>query len=193
MNTQDTEKSVSLPWFPGFYNSILDHWMDSEIEQEAEAAGKDTGEMMDSYDAHEAMAQMTAAWVEQFAKTTGIRLRFEELNSPREYNFTTDRAFALVPLSEVHRIEPARHTEHFAKVLREWFKSGDGFISFYDSEPDGECWQKPVEEWDHNQLSALVAAYVLQSMTPEEIDESVSMAPEVYERAQDGWKAEAAQ
>ena len=43
MTTQDTEKSVSLPWFPGFYNSILDHWMDSEIEQEAEAAGKDTG------------------------------------------------------------------------------------------------------------------------------------------------------
>jgi hypothetical protein len=189
MTTQDTEKSVSLPWFPGFYHSILDHWIDSEIEQEAETTGKDVCDLLDGYDTSEVMREMSAAWVEQFAKATGIRLRFEELNSPREYNFTTDRAFALIPLSEVHRIEPARHSEEFRQVLREWFKSRDGFISFYDSEPDGECWQKPVEEWDHNQLSALVAAYVLQSMTPEEIDEDVSMAPAVYECAQYGWKA----
>ena len=79
---------------------------------------------------------------------------FEAMSSPREYNFTTDRLFCDVPLDVMQglrdRTDPALLAQQFASA----FTSRDGFRSFYSPiVPD-----KPLEDWDHNELAQLLVA-----------------------------------
>ena len=89
-----------------------------------------------------------------------IGLRFEEMTSPREYNFTTDRLFGLVPLKvmrELFKRSAAERHVTLHKVIRERFTSRSGFISFYPT--DLRTWiKKPLREWDSNELGTLLWA-----------------------------------
>ena len=81
-----------------------------------------------------------------------VGLTFEEVESPREYNFVTDRIFAKIEHPERLDFKQATMT----KIAKERFTSGPGFISHYD--PDWTTWG-PTSTWDHNQLeTALLAA-----------------------------------
>jgi hypothetical protein len=192
MKIQD-KLEVALPFFGGFYNSELSDLMDREIEQEAEFNGKEVEYLHDIYNYQKAMEAISKGWVQAFSKETGIPLEYGDLSSPKEYNFTTDRVFAFIPVSEVLKLESIRATEEFKTFIREWFTSYDGFMSFYDNDPESDNWQRPVVEWDHNELSALLAAFVLRNhgdkdkFLMELFDNS-----EVYEAAQYGWEAEPA-
>ena len=80
------------------------------------------------------------------------------MTSPREYNFTTDRIFANVSLDDIKKLFAARLSQWGIESLQESidneFKSRSGFSSFYDD----FCteWQdKPIENWDCNELSIL--------------------------------------
>ena len=57
-----------------------------------------------------------------------------------------------------------RESDEFAAVLEDMFTSHDGFIPYYPNKPDAGVWLKPVEEWDHNQLQALIRAYVIKEV-----------------------------
>ena len=188
MTTQEKAQSVALPWFPGFYNTELEAVIDSELEQQAEYGGEELEAVFDRYNFQAGMVSIAQEWVEAFARRAKVRLQFEQMESPKEYNFRTDRAFALIDPEEVKRIEPARHSEAFAQVLADWFSSCDGFCSFYSNDPDGKEWQKPVEQWDHNQLSALLAAYVMQSQDGEELRDRLFYDVAESEAAAAGWK-----
>ena len=153
---------VSLPFFSGFYESDLSYMMDREIENEAEHNGKEVEWLWERYDFQSAMLAIARGWTKAFADETGIPVEFKDVASPKEYNFTTDRVFALIPLAEVKKLEPLRHSEEFKTILKQWFTSYDGFIPFYANDPDDEDWQNPIEEWDHNKLSALLVAKILR-------------------------------
>lgn len=84
---------------------------------------------------------------------------FEELTSPRFYNFETDRIFARVSESALREIFDRLNDEapdHLADTFRELFTSRAGFASFYDNEVP----EKDLAEWDHNELYALLCAWV---------------------------------
>lgn len=181
-------QSVALPWFPGFYNTELEAVIDQELEQQAEYGGEELEAVFDRYNFQAGMMAIAQEWVEAFARRAKVRLQFEQMESPKEYNFRTDRAFALIDPEEVKRIEPARHSEAFAQVLADWFTSRDGFYSFYSNTPDGKEWQKPVEGWDHNQISALLAAYVMQTQDGERLRERLLYDVAESEAAAAGWK-----
>lgn len=152
--------------FSGFYNSVHDSECDYALEQLFSDANGNAlgGAFEDAWDAvkwsrvHE---QYAKAYAEQFAEEFKLgKIRFDELNSPREYNFTTDRIFVHVGRAAVRRIWRAVDRERFAAHCRDAFTSRSGFSSFYD--PDYREWGY-VDTWDHNQLGALLQVWADQN------------------------------
>jgi hypothetical protein len=98
---------------------------------------------------------------------------FAEMTSPREYNFQTDRIFATITDEAVQamfsRSESDNH-KTLAEVIRNRFTSYDGFMSHYPN--DLESWlEKPLEDWDHNEVGTLLLACVeLQGITRDKME-----------------------
>jgi hypothetical protein len=85
-------------------------------------------------------------------------LKFESLESPKYYNFSTDRIFAEIDLEELRDIRFNKvDFATFEKHAKEMFTSRDGFASFYD--PDISTWGD-FDDWDHNQYTCLIEAYI---------------------------------
>lgn len=167
-----TPRSVVIP-FAGFYTSIHDSELDCALEQvlSDESGRPYEGLQNHSFDAvdwkaaHEAYAKKYA---EAFAKEFEIKgLEFEELVSPKEYNFTTDRVFCKVPYDELVRLHKETPADTFKKVCEANFTRRSGFIPFYSS--DWTSWGH-YEDWDHNQWMTVVEAYVLHKRDGEELD-----------------------
>lgn len=93
-------------------------------------------------------------YCENFGRWLKIEsLKFDELNSPREYNFTTDRIFATLSKADATHLYNSVPYDKLKAKARERHTSRDGFASFYS--PDILAWG-PVETWDHNQLGTLM-------------------------------------
>jgi hypothetical protein len=181
--------TTALPFFPGFYNSVLETIIDAELESLAEMEDTTVGAALDEYSMSLAMNSMTRCWVESFASWAKLDVTFESVQSPKEYNFTTDRAFAFIPEAEAKRLHLAVFgLPVFDEVLRRRFTSYDGFASFYPNHKDAPEWREPVAKWDHNHLLALVEAWCrhirphLETRYIFEGDVS-----ELSEAAADGW------
>ena len=161
-------KTISTIPFQGFYNSLYSHAIDSEIENSIDyyykeyelteaqrdtlANGyleKNTGEFY-----YNVAKDYAEAFIYEIEKETGLTLnaRFESMESPREYNFQTDRIFIELPetsaVAFVNYIL-ANHKEELEKLIAQRFTSRDGFWSNYDNTL--EAWGNP-SEWDLNQL-----------------------------------------
>lgn len=99
-------------------------------------------------------------YVKESYMRPSIRATFESMDSPREYNFGTDRVYAYVPLTvmrELFRRAKADNFEALQSVLGERFTSYDGFISGYSNRVP-EWLKKPLRDWDHNELGSLLIA-----------------------------------
>jgi hypothetical protein len=96
------------------------------------------------------------AYTEAWLDLHGLKGHFVELKSPREYNFETDRIFAFVEPADIERIFHEVPIQVLDAKAAEMFTSRSGFISFYS--PNVDSW-KCLDEWDHNQVSCLVAAW----------------------------------
>lgn len=102
-------------------------------------------------------------WAETFAHVVNkqcgwdTRMRFEVMDSPKEYNFTTDRIFMTLPRATVRRMRKECDTTILVRVCRERFTSRDGFASFYANNPYE--WG-PLDRWDHNKVAALLDAWM---------------------------------
>lgn len=158
--------------FRGFYQGVWNDALDSAFESQVDSLCEDYPELERNeieailpdkakYGlAFDEIAEKYVAafqdWVEVNCDLK-ITLRYAALNSPKEYNFTTDRIFAKISLSDVRRAFKKAGREELAKAAKAMFTSRDGFISFYD--PDIEAWG-PLETWDHNQLMSIFVALV---------------------------------
>jgi hypothetical protein len=178
--------SVNLP-FAGFYNTKWSDLVDSAEEREIEnleeyaqsdpnydcyqpepEARLDASEIAELFMKHAsyglAYAAIARDYVEGLDRELGEilgfkqRFAFEEMTSPREYNFETDRLFATVPLEVVKAwVAISRRADHHATLaatFKERFTSYDGFHSHYDNTIP----RKPLEDWDHNELGTLLIA-----------------------------------
>lgn len=147
--------------FSGFYDSWHDQMLDDAMDQmfSNDQGSINTNIRWRASDAcnwkkvHEKYAK---EYAETFGQWLNIpSLEFDELRSPREYIFTTDRIFVRISSEDVKKIWDRVDIAVFAKVCRQMFLSRSGFSSFYD--PDWRTWGE-LEELDHNQLGALLEA-----------------------------------
>lgn len=150
--------------FSGFYCSLHDDALDSALES---IFSHDNGEKRDSifYAAHNAadwrlvQNKYAAEYAAAFAAKFNLPLQFERMESPREYNFSTDSVYCTISADDAAWLFDTCDKTLLAKIARETFTSCDGFISFYD--PDFTEWGD-ILTWDHNQLGVLMRAHVTE-------------------------------
>ena len=166
---------IKLP-FMGFYNSLLDSEIDSSISSMAEWQAENEGgipaeeysdflyRFADFSKCHKTIA---TAYVDHFANLIsehleldgGLELEFESLESPREYNFTTDSIFAYIPEKQAAELFDYVDAISLQETINVHLKSRPGFISFYYEFVD-EWKEKPLNLWDCNELSMILYAIV---------------------------------
>jgi hypothetical protein len=89
-----------------------------------------------------------------------IQLYYEALDSPKYYNFETDRIFAKISNCDAVKLLEFSKTKDNHETLRSIvlarFSHRSGFHSFYSNCVD--VWlEKPIEHWDLNELSTLIS------------------------------------
>ena len=150
--------------FSGFYCSLHDSALDSALES---IFSDDNGKKRYSifYSARDAadwcMVQnnYAAEYAAAFAREFNLPLQFESMKSPREYNFSTDIIYCTISAENAARLFYTCDKTLLDKIARETFTSRSGFVSFYDT--DFTEWGD-ILTWDHNQLGALIRAYVAE-------------------------------
>lgn len=143
-----TDKTIVVP-FSGTYGNS---WF--EFEQEIDCTFNELFE--------EFAKQYVAEWNDEFNYQTDINLglEYDGTDSPKEYNFMTDRIFAKIPEAGWRALQQTveaipKNRKIMDDIAAKRHTSRDGFISFYD--PDWESWG-PVIGWDHNQMETLLLA-----------------------------------
>lgn len=168
--------------FAGFYESIWSGELDSVEEREIENLEEDwptleidqiadvVREHVDYQGAREYIAK---AYVDVFAFQledqlgVDIKLAYTLIDSPREYNFTTDRLFCEVSPEDVFAVYMRVGTELLRATAKERFTSRSGFASFYSANIDD--WG-PLDTWDHNQVGTLFEAATQLLDDPEDFN-----------------------
>lgn len=159
---EETETvSIQIP-FDGFYESFamraIDSVIDSDLEYLAEK-GHTTDSTLCRVDFNKfarLYVDLYQKWLEDNEGVT-VSLEFDELISPRKYNFGTDRIYCKVSDEDLRTLytrfmadEDGTAQEH----IENRFRSRSGFASFYDDFCSD--WKtKPFDQWDANELAIL--------------------------------------
>lgn len=160
--------------FMGFYYS----WYDREIDLQIEAAAENRLEtdprgipphlkdkLNDIYQScfsvNRCYPEISQKYVKEFNAwfldeyEIDLGLKFESLQSPKCYNFETDRIFAWIDDAALPALE--KLTEgRFGKWLYERMRARDGFIPHYSNSLTQWYEEKAFEDWDFNQLGLLL-------------------------------------
>jgi len=150
---------AELDFFTGFYESIHSSAFDSEIEQIIEENNCSYDDLEYNCD----FINYSKEYVNAVNSITKLNLEFESLDSPKYYNYTTDRIFVYINEADFTTILQAYNSNYalklqLAKKVKSKFTSRDGFSSFY-SNSIREWLQTSISEWDHNQLGLLLSVY----------------------------------
>lgn len=180
-----TNISTKIP-FGGFYDSIWSSALDQEQEQfaenEADAEQKNAlapelklkathfaEALADALDYGKACEYVARDYAETFSTILGeelglddLGLTFEEMTSPRFYNFETDRIFVSIPFRVVEelfkRSEADNHHRTLGSLIEKRFTSRSGFASYYSNKLADWLEKKPLDQWDHNEIETLLLA-----------------------------------
>lgn len=179
-----TYKEVAIP-FTGFYNSDHDAVFDDHLEMEIynfQTEYDATDEQIEAYqNAFFAIdwKQAHTEYAEEYCKAlfykiddeTGLKLdyKFKALESPRFYNFETDRIFCDINEEDLYKLLKIVKKEYSAimnSLVSNKFTSYNGFTSFYPSAID--AWPKFCD-WDHNQLGTLLECFIIANIEEDEL------------------------
>jgi hypothetical protein len=142
-----------LPVFSGFYNNAWledDEYIISNLKEDG-ANEKELAEVFSSetyqkaYDnAKKELLPAMVAWVQSELQSHNlyIKIKFDGLHSPREYNFRNDSIDCTVNIKNKKQIEKFidDNYEAWTKYLKDNFTSYDGFWSFHSNNPDSDEW-----------------------------------------------------
>ena len=126
--------------FGGFYGSIHESLVDSAVEMMCENDEGVTDEkLMEDFDFIQAYKDYSVAYLDKLSdfiadewEIEAPRMEFIELDSPRFYNFSTDKIVAWISDEDIARIVVAIEDDvDFLEYVEARTKSGPGFISFY--------------------------------------------------------------
>ena len=149
----------------GFYNSLLDYAIDCVISNECENQNSLPDEVYSAFlyrfsDFEKCRKEIARDYVDAFKKlisdefATSIDLEFESMDSPRFYNYETDKIFGYVDREKMRELFDLCTPLAFQATVDAHLKNRSGFIAFY-SDFVNEWKTKPLEEWDCNELSMI--------------------------------------
>ena len=153
-----------LPIFQGFYGTIFEADEDNMIED---------GKTWDDYnwdykDYMTRVAKACCCTIEDQLKDFGITVTFQNVYSPREYNFSNDSINVAYHLEDdsfnkvlAYLLE---NKEAFTQHVKDNFTSYDGFMSFYSN--DINTWFNEYLKEDNEKLTTLsgnVLEFILQN------------------------------
>ena len=121
-NTQTQTNEFSLA-FGGFYHS--EH--SETIENNIEVLGYD----WESIDYKRTHINYCNAYLDRLSEELEIDLTFISLDSPKYYNFTTDKIFCSISNKDFNTLLSAYDTKGLFNYIEEHSRSYDGFTSFY--------------------------------------------------------------
>lgn len=161
----EPDKFLTTIPFSGFYETLHSDRLTSGIESLADCVTDEEikavfpgglMDVLDKLDYSKMMLDYAKEYVNWFNSRYDLNLEFESLDSPKFYNYETDRIFCLADKSTIRGI--IRRTAE--SVLRELVKESliprSGFIPFYSNDLDE--WG-PAESWDYNQMGILMEAF----------------------------------
>lgn len=174
-------KEINIP-FSGFYESMYSAEIDRYSEQhgehhyslESESLPDEMRVTADQFaeavsaamDYDVACRNVAKSYMHAYdyvvSEAIGLKLglKWKAMESPREYNFSTDRIFCDVTMTVVRKLfAMSKRDGHktLGDVIAKRFTSYDGFNSFYSNDLDSWL-AKPVMDWDHNELGTLLVA-----------------------------------
>jgi hypothetical protein len=133
-----------LPIFPGFYNTFYELGEEPELEYIKEQrelihlAPLPYEAIKWDYDTyHNEVAKNACNYIESVLENFVTAIKFEEIRSPKEYNFSNDAINIEVELSEENIIAIKTflfdNIGNFRKYISETYTSYDGFLSYYNN------------------------------------------------------------
>ena len=154
--------------FQGFYESIFEQGLDNVEEylldplaEEYQTTPKIVAEALYyATDYRKAYIDVAKAYVDEFndylksEHNLDLDLVFESLDSPKEYNFATDRIFCTISEENVRKLRSAVPDDELRIAIKSRFTSRSGFISSYPNDLDD--WDPDVTAWDHNEIGTLL-------------------------------------
>ena len=166
--------------FDGFYESFIsadiDHQIGQQIEWDCDIYDLNETEeeilynnyltVNTSYFYNQIAEDYTNFYIDELnEKLEGFTLKatYKCFESPREYNFETDRIF--IEIEENHAVDFIKHiVQNYKKELEnrieDRFRSRSGFISFYKNSID--LWPKDFKEWDCNMIGTCFELFDLE-------------------------------
>lgn len=171
-----------LPIFPGFYNTIFEPDEEMEIQrinEERESKGLEPAEFdafdFDYEDYRDQIARGCCSWVCNFLDhlfKSKTNIEFQEIWSPREYNFKNDSIYIgflcdAAFLNEV-RSYLEENRELFQLYLQEGFTSHSGFVSYFSQ--DINIWLGAY--WRDVRERPIIIATILDFIISNEEEES---------------------
>ena len=160
---------IKIP-FGGFYDSIHSWELDRELENmvsDSSGCHPVSARILDDLYSHiqYPFSEYSRKFVEDFEiylnaeASLDVKLTYESVSSPREYNFGTDRIFAKISKRNAAKLYRKCDKTILDRIIKERFTSYDGFISFYDA--NRNAWGA-LNTWDHNQLECILLALIEQ-------------------------------
>lgn len=155
--------TLNIP-FQGFYNSVHNSIIDDAENQlftDRDTDCTNNNDLQSHFynkcDYKKLFTDYSKAYAESFRDEFNIpSLKFISLNSPREYNFSTDVIECSINRVDILKIYENADKTRLAAFVTEHCTSRSGFHSFYS--PDFKVWDY-VDSWDHAQLSLLLQFY----------------------------------
>ena len=164
----ENKTEITIP-FDGFYNSISERRVDERLFDEwcsetnnldyidtSELQGDDSDAFYDWCDDRweDARLEYVEDYVDNFFAiikgVTGVDLDYTDLviDSPREYNFATDRIFIKVDGDKLKKLFKLTDRKLLAEQIKADFTSYDGFSSSYSNDINHADWK--LTNFDHN-------------------------------------------
>lgn len=156
---------IELP-FTGFYETIHSANIDRALE-DGFNYNHETQEEQEVPEAvymadvdHKAIElEYCEAYVNAFADMFELELSFEEMTSPKEYNFKTDRIFCKIPLAQMNKIrKQVEKHKKWPQYIKDNFTSYDGFWSNYDNDSNHDDWTR--EKLDECQYGVILKFWI---------------------------------
>lgn len=182
--------TIQIPFFPGFYESILSEALDYAVEQESECLVEQEScwpepirlnhsELWQAVDHRAAYERMAADWcsalddwLSETIETKPGSFTYSHTDSPHYYNFETDHVYMNASVAIIKRLYAACDKARLSECIKARHTSRDGFISFY-SNSLSEWEEKPVSEWDCIQLGTLLCAAIPETPDKWELCEGI--------------------